>query len=100
MKYLKPNGNMINFLKSWTSLVVSSNVERKLNNKDFLEKVRDQYIHKEKKKPCFMVGISIHLSPMQMVPSMLQFIVISCEDLDWPITEKINRALKGPKTDL
>ncbi len=49
MKYLKPNGNMIKFLKSWTSLVVSSNVERKLNNKDFLEKVRDQNIHKEKK---------------------------------------------------
>jgi len=49
MKYLKPNGNMIKILKSWTSLVVSSNVERKLNNKDFLEKVRDENIHKEKK---------------------------------------------------
>jgi len=47
-----------------------------------------------------MVCISIHLSPMQMVPRMLQFIFISCEDLDWPITKKINQALKGPKTDL
>ncbi len=35
MKYLKPNGNMIKIKKSRTSLVVSCNVERKLNNKDF-----------------------------------------------------------------